>query len=582
MKRLISLFKFSYAEVRKYATLYLIAFGIGQILWLLLPYLSARVIWVLENSWTVQQLYFFVIVTLVISLIALIFDKTTRWLYVYLEQELDNKLAIKYRWAIARLQIRHIHDVWTWKLLSKFEQGIRWQVQVFMAITRLMIVVWVRWTALFLIIAIKAPSILAVLWLLIVIFALVELFLKKKVEKVADDIRDLNEEISKANVRFLTEHNLVRVANAIETEQAWLKKTLPILTKKILRQYVYADAKDFILHYGIHLIEATIWVYFGVKILRGEWTIADFILITWYIRWFWWPIQEAISGFNIIQKNMNKYEALNAYLKWDTFVDGTDEYVYKNGDIKIDNLVFGYKQDSALFDWLCMHIQWWKMTAFVWHSGSWKSTLVKMLLRLYDYTWWSISVDDQVISDIKVQSWYDTIGYLSQDPSVFDWTIQQNLLYWLSEERKQIALQDEWKLLWDALESAQIADFIREKEGWLQTEIGERWVKLSWWERQRVAIARLFLKDPKILILDEPTSALDSVSESAISTVMKTLFVNRTVIVIAHRLQTVMHADDIVVFEKGKIIQQWNHNKLISETEWVYKKLIDLQSWALL
>ncbi len=113
-------------------------------------------------------------------------------------------------------------------------------------------------------------------------------------------------------------------------------------------------------------------------------------------------------------------------------------------------------------------------------------------------------------------------------------------------------------------------------ENWLETLIWEKWIRLSGWERQRLAIARIFLKDPKVLILDEPTSALDSISEHAITKVMKELFAHRTVIIIAHRLQTVMHADKIVVLDHGKIVQQWNHTELL-HTEWVYKKLVNLQ-----
>jgi len=121
-------------------------------------------------------------------------------------------------------------------------------------------------------------------------------------------------------------------------------------------------------------------------------------------------------------------------------------------------------------------------------------------------------------------------------------------------------------------------EFIYDLPSGIDTEIGERGVRLSWWQRQRLAIAKIFLKDPKIIILDEPTSALDSFSEEAITQAMNNLFKWRTVIIIAHRLQTVKHADDILVIEDWKIIERWNHNNLVA-LWWAYATMLELQSW---
>ena len=120
-------------------------------------------------------------------------------------------------------------------------------------------------------------------------------------------------------------------------------------------------------------------------------------------------------------------------------------------------------------------------------------------------------------------------------------------------------------------------EFIYELENWLQTEIWEKWIRLSWWQRQRLAIAKIFLKDPQIIILDEPTSALDSFSEEQITKAMHNLFKNRTVIIIAHRLQTVKNADKILVLENWKVVEEGNHSELV-KLKWIYKKMLDLQS----
>ena len=165
--------------------------------------------------------------------------------------------------------------------------------------------------------------------------------------------------------------------------------------------------------------------------------------------------------------------------------------------------------------------------------------------------------------------------------------IQEDVV-WCQEDFKKINQEDKlrWcqeyeEKIWEALEKAQIADMVRNLERWLDTEVGEKWVKLSWWEKQRLAIARIFLKDPKIIILDEPTSALDSISEHKITKALDDLMEWRTSIVIAHRLQTVMHADKIIVLEDGKIESEWKHSQLL-QTSKTYKTLVDLQNGVVL
>jgi ABC-type multidrug transport system fused ATPase/permease subunit len=120
-------------------------------------------------------------------------------------------------------------------------------------------------------------------------------------------------------------------------------------------------------------------------------------------------------------------------------------------------------------------------------------------------------------------------------------------------------------------------DFVWELEYGLDTEIGERGVRLSWWQKQRLAIAKIFLKNPEIILLDEPTSALDSFSEEHITKALDELFVGRTVVIIAHRLQTVKKADEIIVLEGGQVVEHWNHEELIKKW-WLYNKMLELQS----
>lgn len=178
-------------------------------------------------------------------------------------------------------------------------------------------------------------------------------------------------------------------------------------------------------------------------------------------------------------------------------------------------------------------------------------------------------IDGQDITSIRLDSYYSHIGYLTQEPSVFDGTIEENLLYGAREKPSQ-------KDIKRAIELAE-CQFIYELEHGIKTEIGERGVRLSWGQKQRLAIAKIFLKNPEIILLDEPTAALDSYSEEKVARAFEHLFEWRTVIVIAHRLQTVKSADDIIVLEKWKIVERGTHTQLLKLWK-KYAGMVDLQS----
>ena len=165
-------------------------------------------------------------------------------------------------------------------------------------------------------------------------------------------------------------------------------------------------------------------------------------------------------------------------------------------------------------------------------------------------------MDGQSLDIVKLSDYYTHVGYLTQDPSVFDGTIRENLTYALSRE----PLQEEL----DQAISGANCDFVHQFEKGLDTEIGERGVRLSGGQKQRLAIAKIMLKNPDIVLLDEPTSALDSFNEEQVNTALENLFRDRTVIVIAHRLQTVKSADRILFFENGKIVEDGTHEALVS------------------
>jgi ABC-type multidrug transport system fused ATPase/permease subunit len=258
-------------------------------------------------------------------------------------------------------------------------------------------------------------------------------------------------------------------------------------------------------------------------------------------------------------------------------------------------VAFKYEWGTQVFDDFSLKIKGSKKTAFVWPSGCGKSTIIKLIAGYIHANNGTISVDEQILpggtfqnklTSVNLKSYYPHIGYLTQESSVFDGTVFENLIYGLSDkdvlaEIMKLRVADPEGLRHHPLLSQVISqakcEFIYNFPDGLGTEIWEKWVKLSGGQKQRLAIAKIFLKNPDIILLDEPTSALDSFSEEEVGKALDNLFKNRTVIVVAHRLQTVKQADEIIVLKEWKIAERGRHKELVASGG-IYAKMLELQS----
>lgn len=240
----------------------------------------------------------------------------------------------------------------------------------------------------------------------------------------------------------------------------------------------------------------------------------------------------------------------------------------KQQDIVYDHVIFSYDEEKPLLTDVSFTVPGGKMYAIVGPSGSGKSTVVNMLPRLYDVTGGSVSVAGVDVRDMDLAWLRSQIGVVTQDTYLFNGTVLDNLRY-----AKQDASMEEIE---EACKKANIHDFIIKQPHGYDTEVGNRGLKLSGGEKQRLSIARVILKDPKILILDEATSALDSISENAIQDALESMMAGRTSIVIAHRLSTILKADRILVVADGKIAEQGTHEELLAQNG-VYRELYETQ-----
>ncbi|HBC0468727.1 TPA: ABC transporter ATP-binding protein [Legionella pneumophila] len=226
-----------------------------------------------------------------------------------------------------------------------------------------------------------------------------------------------------------------------------------------------------------------------------------------------------------------------------------------HGEIIIEHVRFGYKSDDIIIKDLSIHIPGGSKVGLVGYSGGGKSTLVQLIMHLYDVQNGKILIDKQDISTINKQSLRENIAFIPQHPSLFHRTVYENILYG--------KIGASYEEVVNASKKAHAHEFIVNLPQGYDTHVGERGVKLSGGQCQRIAIARAILKDAPILILDEATSSMDSLTEKLIQESLHIAMSNRTVIVIAHRLSTILSMDNILVMDKGKIIEMGNHKQLI-------------------
>ena len=238
-------------------------------------------------------------------------------------------------------------------------------------------------------------------------------------------------------------------------------------------------------------------------------------------------------------------------------VDGNPLPSPLNGEVVFKQVSFAYDEDQPTLHDVSLKAAPGQTIALAGSTGAGKSTIVNLLCRFYEYDEGSILIDGQELNTLAKNSLRDAIGYVTQEAFLFNGSVRENLCL-----ARRGATEEQ---LWTALEAARASDFVRDLPDQLDTNVGERGVKLSGGEKQRLSIARALLKDPPILLLDEATASVDNQTELLIQQALDELMRNRTSIVIAHRLSTIQNADRIYVLEKGRVIEEGNHDDLLAK-----------------
>ena len=304
---------------------------------------------------------------------------------------------------------------------------------------------------------------------------------------------------------------------------------------------------------------AAAMVMVATEIRAGGKTVGDFVLINAMMIQLYQPLNFMGMVYREIKQAITDIELMFSILGRPpeiTDVPGAKPLAVSAGNIRFDNVAFAYDPARPILKGISFEVPAGKTVAVVGPSGAGKSTISRLLFRFYDLSGGRITIDGQNIAQVAQKSLREAIGMVPQDTVLFNDTIRYNIRYgrWEATDAE----------VEEAARLAQIDTFIRMSPHGYETEVGERGLKLSGGEKQRVAIARTILKGPPILVLDEATSALDSHTEKEIQDALERVSKGRTTLVIAHRLSTIVGADEIIVLDKGEIVERGSHSALLA------------------
>jgi len=308
-------------------------------------------------------------------------------------------------------------------------------------------------------------------------------------------------------------------------------------------------------------ITLLIILYFGgLFIIEGSMTTGVIFTFLLYLQGFFRPIIVLATFFPQLSTGMAAYERIIEILDSEPKVkQNLNEVDIKKleGQIIFENLSFFYRDNEWVFKDFNLRIEKGEKLAIVGHTGAGKTSLISLLARFYEFQKGAIKIDGINIRDISLDSFRRNVGIVQQDVFLFSGTLEENIRY-----GKPNSSEEE---LWNAIRAVHAEEFIKYLPEGLKTQIGERGKGLSIGQKQIISFARAILSNPKILILDEATSSVDAYTEAVIQESLQELLTNRTSIIIAHRLSTVVNADRIIVMEHGKIIEEGNHNSLLAK-----------------
>ncbi len=396
--------------------------------------------------------------------------------------------------------------------------------------------------------------------------------LGKRMGKVTTEAQEEAGKLNSYILEIFKNHKIIKIFQKENYEYTRANSVLDKLKDKMTKINVVQNRASPIMETLTGIMIAGLIYYAGKLIFTENLEVNNFFSFLAAMMLAYQPVRSLATLNMTINQGLSAGQRILPLIEVKSKIfdrPGSQDVEFNTAEIDLKNVSFQYEKDEKhVLKNIDINIQGGKMTALVGHSGAGKSTILNLIPRFYDASTGKISIDNQSIYEIKLSSLRSNISLVSQDVTLFDDTIKNNIIYGNSS-----ATDDE---IANAIKYSFCQDFIVNFPNKENTVIGENGVRLSGGEKQRISIARAMLKKSKIILLDEATSSLDAETEHKIQEAIKILTKDRTTVVIAHRLSTIMMSDNIYVLEKGRVIASGKHDDLVKNSE-VYKNFYEKQ-----
>ena len=397
--------------------------------------------------------------------------------------------------------------------------------------------------------------------------------LGKRMGKVTTQAQEKSGDLNRYLIDLFKNHKIIKIFQRENFENSRSEKFVNDLKEKSAKIAAVYIRSTPIMEILTGIMIAALIFYSGKLIISGELAINNFFSFLAAMMLAYQPVKTLTKVNVAISQGFSAAERILPIIDIENKINLNEQgekLTIEEGNIVLDNINFSYKSnpENKVLQNISVKFTGGKMTALVGHSGSGKSTLLNMIPRIYLPTSGNIYFDNQDISKVNLMSLRNQISIVDQNTTLFDDTVFNNIKYARPDANKE-----------DILEAAKLSmcdEFINNLENGFETMIGENGVKLSGGEKQRLSIARAFLKNSRIILLDEATSSLDSDTEEKIQKALDKLTINKTTIVIAHRLSTILNSDNIYVVDNGKIIDSGKHDELLDKSK-IYKNYYQRQ-----
>ena len=386
--------------------------------------------------------------------------------------------------------------------------------------------------------------------------------LGKRMGKVTTEAQEKSGDLNKHLIELFKNHKLIKIFQREKYEESRSEKFINALKEKAKKIEIIFARPSSIMETLTGVVIAILIFYSGKLIFKDEIGINNFFSFLAAMMLAYQPVRSLATLSLGINQGISAGRRILPIIDYENKIlvnETKPKLKLNNADIKFNNVGFSYNESNIVLKNININIEGGKINAIVGLSGGGKSTLLNLIPRIYDKSSGDIIIDNQSIYDVNLASLRNQISIVDQNTTLFDDTIYNNIIYAKPDSSQE-----------DVLEASRLSmseDFINKLDKGFDTLVGENGTRLSGGEKQRISIARAFLRKSKIILLDEPTSSLDSETENKIQSALKKLTENKTTIVIAHRLSTIQSASKIFVIDNGSVVSTGTHNELLNSSD---------------